>query len=74
MICSSCGKHRAELHPKKSRLMDMTLLLCNECSKKKMEPRYVIVLYGRSNGFDSVADYIKNRRYVGEDIRADEFV
>lgn len=54
--------------------MDMTLLLCNDCAKQKMEPRYIIVLYGRSNGFDSVSEYIRNRRYVGEDIRADEFV
>lgn len=74
MICSSCGKHRQEVHPKKSRLMDMTLLLCNDCLKKKMEPRFVIVLYGRSNGFDSVAEYIRNRRYVGDEIRAEEFV
>jgi hypothetical protein len=54
--------------------MDMTLLLCNDCLKKKMEPRFVIVLYGRSNGFDSVAEYIRNRRYVGDEILAEEFV
>ena len=75
MICSSCGKHKQEVHPKKSRLMDgMTLLLCTECQKRRMEPRYIIVLYGRCNGFDSVAEYIRNRRYVGADIKADEFV
>lgn len=54
--------------------MNMTLLLCNDCVKRKMEPRYVIVLYGRSNGFDSIAAYIRDRRYVGDDIKADELV
>jgi hypothetical protein len=40
----------------------------------KREPRYLIIIYGRANGFDSVAPYIKQRRYVGKEILAQEFV
>lgn len=75
MVCSSCKKQKAELHPRKSRLMPgMTLYLCNDCAKAKMEPRYVIVLYGRSHGAESVSEYIRNHRYVGEPILARELV
>lgn len=75
VVCSSCKKQRAELHPKKSKLMTgMTLLLCDACTKAKMEPRFVIILYGRSNGAESVSDYIRNHRYVGEEIRAKELI
>lgn len=75
MVCSSCSKQKAELHARKSRLMNgMVLYLCNDCSKAKMEPRYLIVLYGRSNGAESVSDYIRNHRYIGEPILAKELV
>lgn len=75
VVCSSCKKPKAELHPKRSKLMPgMTLYLCDACTKAKMEPRYLIILYGRSNGAESVADYIKNHRYVGEPIMAKELV
>lgn len=73
MVCSSCDRNRADLHPRKSRLItSMTLLLCDECIKAKREPRFVIILYGRANGFDSVAQYIAAHRYVGKDILASE--
>jgi hypothetical protein len=75
MVCSACSKNRNELTPRKSRLMTgMTLLLCNSCLEKKFEPRYVIVLFGRANGFESVSDYVKSHRYSGSDILASEFV
>jgi hypothetical protein len=75
VVCSSCKAAKAELHPKKSRLMPgMTLYLCNQCAKGKFEPRYIIILYGRSNGAESVSEYIKNHRYVGEPILAKELV
>jgi protein-arginine kinase activator protein McsA len=75
MLCSSCGKQKADLHPKKSKLMTgMTLFLCPACTKAKMEPRFLIILYGRSNGAESVSDYIKNHRYVGADILAKELI
>jgi hypothetical protein len=52
----------------------MTLYLCDACTKSKMEPRFLIILYGRSNGAESVSDYIRNHRYIGEEIRAKELI
>lgn len=75
MHCSSCDKPKADLHTKKSRLItNMTLYLCAECTKAKMEPRFVIVLYARQNGPMAVADYVKQRRYIGPDILAKEIL
>lgn len=51
----------------------MQLFLCNECIENKREPRYLIILMGRANGFEYVSDYIAKRRYVGEEILASEF-
>lgn len=73
MVCSSCNKQRKDLHPRKSKLItSMTLYLCDECIKAKREPRFAIILHGRSHGFDSVSSYISQRRYVGEEILAKE--
>lgn len=73
MVCSSCDRQRADLHPRKSKLItSMTLLLCDECIKAKREPRFVIILHGRANGFESVSQYIRSHRYVGRDILAKE--
>ena len=75
MTCSSCGKNKNELTPQKSKLSSATTLyLCNECIAEKREPRYLIILHGRANGFESVSEYIKRRRYVGKEILAQEFV
>lgn len=74
MKCSACGLDKHQLIPKKSRLTGTPLFLCNDCIEQKREPRYLIIIHGRSNGFESVAPYIKARRYVGKDILAQEFV
>lgn len=75
MVCNSCGKQKSELHPKKSALQkSMTLVMCNECIKGKKEPRYLIILHARANGAESVADYIRNRRYHGDEITGKELV
>lgn len=75
MLCSSCGKQKADLHPKKSRLMSgVTLYLCDGCARAKMEPRYIIILVGRAEGTPAVADYIRNHRYIGQDILAKELI
>lgn len=40
-----------------------------------MEPRYLVVLYGRSNGLDKIlSEYVRKRRYRGDEIRASELV
>lgn len=75
MVCSCCGKQKAELHPKKSKLMkSMTLYVCNDCDKKNMEPRSLVILYGRRFGAESVSVYIEKRRYHGDEILARELV
>lgn len=74
MKCSACQMDKFELTPKKSRLTGTPLFLCTECIAEKREPRYLIIITGRTRGFDSVSEYIKNHRYVGRDILAEEFV
>ena len=71
MICQSCSKQKAELFPRKSLLLNKTtLLLCQTCIDYGFEPRYLIVLFGRSRGIDSVREFIVKRRYIGADITA----
>lgn len=75
MVCSSCGKQKLDLHPKKSKLMpSQTLYLCNECIKGKREPRYLIIIAGRSLGAEHVSDYVRNHRYCGDEIMAKELI
>lgn len=74
MKCSSCGKQKANLSARKSKLIpSINLIYCADCIKGRFEPRYIIILYGRLNGFESVVDYVKNHRYVGNPILASEF-
>jgi protein-arginine kinase activator protein McsA len=75
MQCTSCGKQRAELLARESKLWQKSkILMCQTCIKAKMEPRGFIILHGRLNGAESVADYIKHRRYCGDEITAKELV
>jgi len=75
MTCSACRKNKSELTPQKSKLSTaITLYLCTDCINGKREPRYLIILHGRANGFESVAEYIRKHRYVGKEISAHEFV
>jgi hypothetical protein len=73
--CYSCGKQKNELQPKKSELIDGIIsLMCVTCIESKFEPRHVIVLAGRSMGPESVKDFIKKRRYLGNEILANELM
>ena len=76
MNCQSCGKQRAELQVKESKLWKKTkVLMCQTCIKSKMEPRGFVILAYRTNGDKKlVAEIIKNRRYCGEEITAKELV
>lgn len=75
MKCSSCNKQKANLHARRSNLIKgMNLFMCQACIDLKYEPRYVIILHGRSEGPDKVVDYIKNHRYFGEPILAKELI
>lgn len=51
------------------------MFLCNECFEAKREPRFLIVLLARQDGgLTTVKDYIRNQRYFGDKIRAEELV
>lgn len=70
--CSSCGRDR-EVQPKNSKLMPGNrLFICEECVG--MEPRYLVVIYGRQNGLEKIAEYIRKHKYMGDEIRASELV
>lgn len=55
----------------------MQMFLCNECFEAKREPRFLVILVARTpkmGGIVAVRDYIRNRRYYGDKITADEIV
>lgn len=74
MKCASCKKLRNTIKARKSELVDIDLFLCDECANKGFEPRYLVVIAGRSKGFEVVKDYIVNHRYNGPDILAAEII
>lgn len=75
MLCYSCDQPKNELVPKKSKLLGgINLLLCSKCITGKYEPRWVIIMAGRTYGPDYVKEYIKNSRYIGKEISASELM
>jgi len=63
MRCSVCGKQKANLTQRPSRLFSKTnFYYCSEDIDK--EPRYLIVLVGRDSR-QKVKHYLENRLYVG---------
>lgn len=77
MTCTVCRRHRAQLRPRKSKLLPNTpMWLCNECFDAKREPRWVVIMVARdpSQGIAAVRDYIKGHKYYGEKIQAEEIL
>jgi len=75
MKCFSCSKSKNELHPKKSELLNgVVSFMCQTCIDARFEPRWVVVLAGRSNGPDSVKEFITKKRYIGNEILANELI
>lgn len=77
--CTVCRRHKATLRPRKSKLMPgaPTMFLCNECFEGKCEPRFAVILVARdrkNGGLEKVRDYIRNHRYYGDKIRAEELI
>jgi hypothetical protein len=73
--CSSCGRQHNDLRAHRSKLLiGTTFLMCPTCRAGKMEPRFAIILAGRSQGVDVVSEYVRNRRYCGPDILAKELM
>lgn len=74
ILCYSCNKTKNKLDVKKSSLLPINLFICETCSSSKFEPRWVIILAGRSKGPDHVKEHIVKRRYVGNEISASELL
>lgn len=75
MLCYSCNKPKHNLKPINSTLLaGTTLLMCQTCIDNKFEPRWVIILAGRTMGVTSVRDFIVKRKYVGKEIFAEELI
>lgn len=75
MKCFSCNKQKNQIFAKKSDIIDdVTNYMCQLCIDSKFEPRWIIVLAGRSLGTDCIRDFIVKRRYLGPDITAQELI
>lgn len=74
ILCYSCNKSKNKLDVKKSSLLPINLLMCETCITSKFEPRWVIILAGRSHGADHVKEFILKRRYIGTEISASELL
>lgn len=74
ILCYCCNKSKHKLNARKSSLLTINLLMCETCISSRFEPRWVIILAGRSNGPDYVREFILKKRYVGEDISASELL
>ena len=68
ILCYSCNKSKNKLDVKKSSLLPINLLICETCHSSKLEPRWVVILAGRSNGPDHVKDFIVKILYLGNEI------
>jgi hypothetical protein len=74
ILCYSCNKSKNKLDAKKSSLLPINLLICESCISAKLEPRWVVILAGRSQGPDYVKEFIIKRRYIGNEITASELL
>ena len=74
ILCYSCSKTKNQLNAKRSSLLPINLLMCETCITSKFEPRWLIILAGRSTGADYVRDYVLKKRYVGNEISASELL
>ena len=74
-VCDSCEKQKAELRLVKSKVVpDLNLLMCKACISDRFEPRWCLILAGRSYGHDKVKEWINKRRYFGDTISFSEVV
>ena len=74
ILCYSCNKSKNKLDVRRSSLLPINLLVCESCTSAKLEPRWVVILAGRSNGSDYVKEFIIKRKYLGNEITASELL
>lgn len=73
--CTVCRQQKANLRVRKSKLLPaMNLFLCNTCFDQKFEPRFAVIMVARDpqQGLVAVREYIRNHRYHGDKILAEE--
>jgi hypothetical protein len=54
--------------------MPINLFMCQTCIDSKYEPRWVVILAGRSSGHEFVKEVIQKKRYIGQEITASELL
>ncbi len=75
VVCSSCDQPKAQLFAQKSKLVaNATLFMCQSCLDKGYEPRWAIILAGRTMGVGAIRPYIVNNLYLGDQIKAKEVI
>jgi hypothetical protein len=74
LTCSCCGKQRDLTPVGVDMIGKQQLLLCIRCFTHKHKPRWLIVLAARRGVSNTVRSAIKNERYCGDKILAEEVV
>lgn len=74
LMCSSCELQKNRLYLVKSKLVGSQLYMCQSCIDIGFEPRWAIILASRSFGPEFVRKYIKDRKYFGDEIKAQEVI
>ena len=75
MTCNSCDKSKAQLFVRRSAfLKGINLYMCKSCIDQGFEPRWTIILAGRTHGYEIVKDIILKHKYVGPDIKFEEII
>lgn len=74
ILCYSCNKSKNKLSVRKSVLLPINLLMCETCIANKLEPKWVVILAGRQFGQRSVLSFIRNKKYLGDPITANELI
>jgi hypothetical protein len=75
MLCYSCNKQKNQLSPVDSKIIKGSkLLMCATCIEGGFEPKWAIIMGGRQFGPEYVKEYILKRKYVGQEILANELI
>lgn len=73
--CMSCNLSKNTVNYVGSKLLNgVNVRMCGKCANAGFEPRWVIVLAGRSNGAAYVGEYVTKHLYVGDKILAEEIM
>ena len=75
VICQSCLQQKAQLFTHKSSLNGLELIMCRACINGGYEPRWNVLLHGRSNGWMSVQHLLAPKQlYFGDPIIAADLI